>query len=114
MSPEFRSYHGVKEHDLRPVAVQVRSAAEGVSELKAAFPLAEVIVKLDCEGCEYRIINDLQKAGLLPQLEVFLIEWHQCGADELLQVLAAAGFFTLSLTPQESTGMIYACRRSGR
>jgi len=114
MSPEFRDYHGVKEHDFRPVTVQVRSAAEVVSELRAAFPLAEVIVKLDCEGCEYRIINDLQKAGLLPQLEVFLIEWHQCGADELLQVLAAAGFFTLSLTPQESTGMIYACRRSGR
>jgi FkbM family methyltransferase len=112
MSREFRNRHGVKDCDLSPVTVQVRSAAEVVGELKAAFPLAEVIVKLDCEGCEYRIIDDLHKAGLLPQLDVFLIEWHQSGADELLEKLAAAGYFTLSLTPQECTGMIYACRRS--
>lgn len=114
MSREFRNYHGVKERDLSPVTVHVRGAAEVVSELRAAFPLAEVMVKLDCEGCEYRIVTALHKAGLLPQLDVLVIEWHQCGAAELLQLLAAAGFFTLSLTPQESTGMIYACRRSGR
>ncbi len=114
MSPEFRRYHGVRECDVSQVTVEVRRAAEVVSELKAAYPTAEVIAKLDCEGCEYQIISDLHKAGLLSQLDVFLIEWHQSGAAELLEVLAAAGFFTLSLTPQESTGMIYACRRTGR
>lgn len=113
MSPEFRSYNGVRESDVSQVTVEVRSAADVVSELKAAYPTAGVIAKLDCEGCEYQIITHLHKAGLLPQLDVFLIEWHQSGAAELLEVLAAAGFFTLSFTPQESTGMIYACRRTG-
>ena len=113
MPPEFRKSHGVKENDVSRVTVEVRCASEAVRELKTAFPAAQVIVKLDCEGCEYPIIADLQRAGLLRHVDVFLIEWHQRGPAELLELLAAAGLFTLSLTPQESTGMIYACRRGG-
>jgi FkbM family methyltransferase len=114
LSPQFRNNHGIKGSDLSRVTVEVRSAAEVVRELKAAFPIAEVIVKLDCEGCEYPIIADLQRSGFLRKVDVFLIEWHRRGAGELLEALAADGFFTLSLTPQGFTGMIYACRRSGR
>jgi FkbM family methyltransferase len=113
LSAEFRSYHGVKEDDVSRVTIEVRSASETVREVRRAFPAAEVIVKLDSEGCEYPIIADLQRTGLLRHVDVFLIEWHKRGAGELLEALAAGGFCALSLTPQESTGMIYACRRGG-
>jgi len=111
LTPEFRHYH--RSDGVSRVTVKVRSASEVVRQLRAKYQRAAIIVKMDCEGCEYRIIADLQREDLLRQVHVFLIEWHKYGPTELVQALAGAGFDVLSLTPGEETGMIYACRRAG-
>ena len=111
LTPEFRHYH--RSDGVSRVTVKVRSASEVVRELRAEHPGAELIVKMDCEGCEYRIIACLQREELLRQVHVFLIEWHKYGPAELVHALAGAGFDVLSLTPGEETGMIYASRRAG-
>lgn len=35
-----------------------------------------VVVKLDCEGAEFPLIDALRRAGLLERLEMLLVEWH--------------------------------------
>lgn len=109
-SAEFRRTHRIE--DLSRVTVTVRSASDVVSELRSEHPAAELIVKTDCEGCEYRIVAAMQREGLLHQVDVFLIEWHKHGPTELVQALAGEGFVVLSSTTGQSTGMIYACRRT--
>ncbi|HLX76686.1 MAG TPA: FkbM family methyltransferase [Terriglobales bacterium] len=111
-SPEFRHYHRIE--DLSRVTVTVRSAGDVVRELRSEHPAAELIVKMDCEECEYRIVAGLQREGLVQQVDVFLIEWHKHGPTELARILARENFVVLSSTTGESTGMIYACRRAGR
>ena len=112
--PEFRRNHRIAEAEIKQVSVKVQRVGTVLRQLQEAWPEAHVIVKLDCEGSEYPIIASLHSAGLLRQIDAFLIEWHQRGATELVETLSAEDFFVLSLTPQESTGMIYACRRGGR
>jgi FkbM family methyltransferase len=113
LSPDFRRSHGVTADDISRITVQVQSVSDTVRELRAAYPEAEVIMKVDCEGAEYTILAELRCAGLLRDIDAFLIEWHERGFRELEQVLVSAGFFVLSFTPRATTtGMVYAYKRA--
>lgn len=43
---------------------------------KLATGYTDVVLKLDCEGAEFTLINALRSAGLLEQLKLLLVEWH--------------------------------------
>jgi len=109
LDPEFRRTHGLAESDISRVSVDVQEVCSVIQEVRAGYPHAQVIAKIDCEGAEYAIIAALRSAGLLRQVDAFLIEWHQHGPGELEQALTSAGFFALSLMPRATaTGMLYA------
>lgn len=110
ISPEFQHHHRIEQ--VSRVSVMMRNVGDVIRRMRVAYPSAELIVKSDCEGCEYRIVAALQREGLLPEIYVFLIEWHERGPAELLRTLAGAGFGTLCSTPAEQTGMIYAWRQA--
>jgi FkbM family methyltransferase len=112
LTPGFRRNHRISSEEVSQVTVEVREASDVVREVRHGCPNASLILKLDCEGSEYPIIAALKSAGLLGQVDAFLIEWHERGAADLIETLTTAGFFALSLTPRESTGMIYACNRN--
>lgn len=114
LTTDFRRHHRLREEDITTTTVEMRSAGEAVRQLRNAYPAAQLIVKMDCEGCEYRLIASLQSADLLRQVDVFLLERHGQGAAELVQTLTGSGFAVLPLTPAEATGMIYAFRQPGR
>ena len=114
LTAEFRRNHRIVDEEVSRITVEVRGASDVVREVRQTHPNASLILKLDCEGCEYPIMAALKKAGLLGQVDAFLIEWHKCGAADLSETLTVAGFFVLSLTPCEATGMIYACNRKER
>ena len=70
------------------------------------------VVKMDCEGAEYEIFENLMKGELLNHINVFMIEWHDKGADEINSILIKNNFvvFNNYLTPV--SGMIYAVKQS--
>ncbi len=35
-----------------------------------------VVLKLDCEGCEYPILHEIRRRGIDLTLELVLVEWH--------------------------------------
>jgi len=49
--------------------------------------------KIDCEGAEFLILPNLQKAGILPKIDVLLMEVHGKTPDDLLSILHESGFF---------------------
>ncbi len=109
LDPEFRRTHGLAESDISRVSVDVRDVCSVIKKVRGSYPHAQVIAKIDCEGAEYAIIAALRSAGLLRQVDAFLIEWHQHGPRELEQALTSAGFFVVSLMPRATaTGMLYA------
>ncbi|MGZ4068537.1 MAG: FkbM family methyltransferase [Bacteroidia bacterium] len=68
------------------------------------------LLKLDCEGAEYEIIEDLSKANMLDRFAVIIIEWHSKGAEPIIPYLKNAGFSILKfgINAMVPLGMIYA------
>jgi FkbM family methyltransferase len=75
----------------------------------------DIIVKIDCEGEEYAIVESLWAAGLLSKLTIMMIEWHYRLPSVLEDQLKDSGFHVFSQTfPSLDSGMIYACRPMNR
>lgn len=111
LNAEFRRSHGISERDISRVSVDVRDVCSVIKDVRARYAQAPLMVKIDCEGAEYAIMAALGSAGLLREVDAFLIEWHERGPRELEETLTSAGFFVLSLTPRaEASGMLYAHR----
>lgn len=70
------------------------------------------LVKIDCEGAEYEIIQRLHETNCLQYADVFIIEWHEKGPAEIAETLVQYGFAVHTHSPFEKhTGMIYAYKQ---
>ncbi len=98
------------------IEVEVRSLDDLLNELS----IDSAVLKIDCEGCEYEVINE-QSINALKKFSHIIGEYHY-GFTRIKQVLEKAGFyfecskpeplFALYNTPQEAwTGQFKAIRR---
>jgi len=91
--------------------IEVRSAAAVLDEIAAAHPGVDLVAKIDCEGCEYEIVDALGREGRLRALTAVMIEWHSQGAGPLASELARHGFAVFSRAEASGhAGMLYAAR----
>jgi FkbM family methyltransferase len=71
------------------------------------------IAKIDCEGCEYEIIERLEESGILNRVSIYLIEWHKKGPNRIKNILTQNGYYVLTLPDNDKTrGIIYAFLKS--
>lgn len=66
------------------------------------------VLKIDCEGAEYEIVQKLNESGLFSEIDVLLIEWHDRGAGILENILIENNFRVVSRYLTSISGMIYA------
>jgi FkbM family methyltransferase len=72
-----------------------------------------LVAKIDCEGAEYDILNDLESSNLLKHFDAFFIEWHHKGAQLIADTLVRNNFTVLDTVPFTSEcGMVYAFKSS--
>ena len=104
----------IKTDSTRSVTVKIRDIREALHEIFTHHPQEELLLKLDCEGAEYGIMETLHESGLLPKIRFVIIEWHFRGYEALDKLLLANGFSSLIFPrPTKSIpdmGMIYAFR----
>lgn len=65
-----------------------REAAESLGERR-------LVAKIDAEGAEYEIFDRLAQAGLLPKIDLLMLEWHERDGkdpDAIRKLLKEAGF----------------------
>ncbi|MDR0739181.1 MAG: FkbM family methyltransferase [Oscillospiraceae bacterium] len=52
----------------------------------------KIILKIDCEGAEYEILPDLDKAGILKKVDLLFLEWHLEGSTIIRDILSKNDF----------------------
>jgi len=98
------------------VEVEIKSIEDIVKTIYSRHPKNNLIIKIDCEGEEYAIIDLMNKSGILNLVHIMLIEWHFKGPDVIINTLNKSNFSTFQLPriyqddfeTSINTGMIYA------
>ena len=67
------------------------------------------IVKIDCEGSEYEIFDQLDKNNQITTFDYYLIEWHIKGPKQITDILLKYTYKIISFNESaDDIGMIYA------
>ena len=88
--------------------IMVRRASEVFGVTIRQFPKHNIVLKMDCEGEEYGILEELSASGILGNIKCIMLEWHYHGADSLLHHLQKAGFSWWCNDKNSEMGLIYA------
>ena len=86
----------------------IRIPVYSLSRIVHEFGIANGVLKIDCEGCEYAVIHGASQATLSAFRHI-QIEYHQ-GIQNLSKVLASAGFRTRVRRIGKTLGFIYGWR----
>ncbi len=96
----------VKEH------VLVKDIDKVFEEIISASVEQDIVVKIDCEGEEFNLVERLSKSGLLGKLTVLMIEWHYVRPTDIENHLKSFDFHVFSqILPSLDSGMIYAAKK---
>jgi FkbM family methyltransferase len=91
------------------IKVLLKDVTEVLNSILASHITGKLVIKIDCEGAEYEIIEKLSGQGLLAKIDVLMIEWHLKGPEHITGFLTKNGFGMISQFPHNKvTGMIYA------
>jgi FkbM family methyltransferase len=102
----------IDRSQIKRIQLQVREAGAEIESIVDQHKDTPVILKIDCEGSEYRIVDSLIEKGQLSRIAAIMMEWHDPSLlADLEDKLVSAGFAVFSLSPNStSVGMIYAAR----
>lgn len=93
------------------VKIQIMPIQDIIKDLVQRYPDNRILLKLDCEGEEYKIINKILQENLFKHIAVIAMEWHFKGFDSLCSILENQGFSVFNLgrkNIEPPCGMIYA------
>lgn len=84
--------------------VDVKIASEVISEIIESDQItSKKVLKIDTEGAEYKIINDLINSGLINQIDVILGEAHNFSDENFNEDLLNIGFVPIKITDESFT-----------
>ncbi|WOI23091.1 FkbM family methyltransferase [Nonlabens ulvanivorans] len=120
-NPEFKGSVGViKSHNIESsgdknqvVEVDIVNATECLEPLIQKHKDETKILKIDCEGGEFEIIQNLFESQLINQFQIILVEWHQRSPKSIINQLKKSNFAIHEKSVSSALGMIYAFKING-
>lgn len=104
----YKSKGLVKIADEEKEEIEVRKASEVFTPIMDKYSCYNLILKMDCEGEEYGIIEELLDKKILNKFSFIMLEWHYGGKENILQLLKMAEFSFWCCDKTKDMGMIYA------
>lgn len=105
-SPSYSNNTNARERE-----VKIEEATLEIGKIIETTKDRKIIIKMDCEGGEYEILENLYKTGMINNIDVFLLEWHDQGSAIIEDMLIDSGFDFFSRSFDALTGMIYAYKK---
>lgn len=89
---------------LKTKTVEVKKASKVINEILKKVNLnSKIVLKIDTEGAEYKIISDLIDSGLILNFDVILGEGHVFSNDDFWEKLLNLGFKVVKRSNSSST-----------
>ncbi len=101
------------KHNLREVTVQVRDAATILGPIFQRHREERIIVKCDCEGAEFDIMERLHEHQLVEHIDGLLMEYHFEEPHRLVEILTGASFavhYKADKSKKTIVGLLYAIK----
>ena len=98
----------IDKNNSKEIEINIQDVNTILPELFAKHTNQKKVLKIDCEGAEYEILQKLSDSHLLTQVDVLLIEWHDKGSGILENILLENNFRVVSRYLTSISGMIYA------
>ncbi|GAL81804.1 hypothetical protein JCM19274_363 [Algibacter lectus] len=70
----------------------------------------KIMIKMDCEGAEYEIFENLSQSKILDKIDVIIMEWHDNGSKTIEDTLLKFGFNVFSRDLGPISGIITASK----
>ncbi len=96
-----------QRNDLIKIKIQLKNIVEVFQDILIKNNKFKLL-KIDCEGGEYEIIEALADSKLLTSFDVLLIEWHDRGPELIETILLKNNYKLISRGLSKISGMIYA------
>ncbi len=96
------------ENTLEEAEVEVRKASDIIGEIIKIHQNQNIVLKLDCEGEEYAILEDLDKEKILCMVHYITLEWHYRGKEKIEQYLNRNGFSYCGRIIRQDLGQMFA------
>lgn len=72
--------------------VQIKDAAEEISDIIANHKDSKIVIKCDTEGSEVEIFESLDAKGLVKNIEIIMLEYHFSYDTKIVEILKRNGF----------------------
>ncbi len=105
LSPSYEKGTGTEKR-----TVKIKNASSVLTPILAENKKYKIVMKMDCEGAEYEILESLNDAEILSKIDVIMLEWHDYGALKIEKYLKDNNFIIFSRNLGPISGMIYAVR----
>lgn len=90
--------------------ISVKNAGDVLLPIIERHSKSNIVLKMDCEGEEYGIIEILSERGLLPRIDFVMLEWHYHGKERILSILEKEGFSYCCAEQKDMMGQLCAWR----
>ena len=106
----FRADATAKDKNAGERSVRIENAFITLNNIIHGYSEYPYLLKIDCEGAEYEIIDCLVESGLHRQIQTIVMEWHGTTAGQIASRLSQAGMKMFFTRFRNNLGLIYAFR----
>lgn len=97
-----------RKRNLEKRIVTLKDTSKIIGELFQSHLDQKLAIKIDAEGSEYEILENLKKSRFLEKVDLMIIEWHDLGPEMLISILKNFNFIVMQRKINKISGLLYA------